>query len=92
MIGNPVIYEPTPEERAAEKSRLASWAKIEADAKRAREQAEKRAEQLLINLLSEQQRRDLKRHGAFFIQGRVHRYRVRRGRYGNVDVIAAMVG
>lgn len=51
------------------------------------EAAEKRAEQLLVENLSLKQREEYLRHKAFTVHGRIARYRIRRGRSGNVDVV-----
>ena len=86
-IREPIVQQPTREQIAARQEANRRYEQQAKEARRAREKAEKRAEQMLLTLLSEQQRRDLKRHNHFFVTGRVNRYRVRRGRYGNVDVI-----
>jgi hypothetical protein len=48
--------------------------------------ARKRAEELLITHLTDAQRSDLKRDGFFFVESQLgKRYRIRKGREGNVD-------
>lgn len=54
----------------------------------ARAAAEKRAEELLVENLSLKQRERYKRDGWFIVHGKGCRYRIRRGRIANVDVIA----
>lgn len=55
---------------------------------RKRDEAEARAEKLLLENLSLQQRLDYEKHRYFVVHGRNKtRYRIRRGRSGNVDVV-----
>lgn len=87
------------EEQRAERLRQAEanaarWkAEAEESAKRAeaerlrREAAEARAEALLLEHLSEEQRADYRKHRHFVVHGRRARYRIRYGRSGNVDVV-----
>lgn len=49
--------------------------------------AAQRADQLLISILNEVQRRHLRDHGFFFVRGREHLYRIRKGRVANVDLV-----
>lgn len=82
----------TPEQVAAEDAaraeRTARWNEQARIDTIAREKAEKRAEELLLTLLTEEQKRQFKAESAFIVHGRSGlRYRIRRGRSGNVDVI-----
>lgn len=77
----------TPEQEAeyarmCEANRLAAQQR-ETEAK----EADARARELLETVLSPEQRDQFKQHGHFVVRGRRHRYRVRRGRVGNIDVI-----
>jgi hypothetical protein len=50
--------------------------------------AEQRAEELLLRVLDQRQKEDFKKHGHFFVFGKNRtRYRIRKGRVGNVDVV-----
>lgn len=60
-----------------------------AEEQRLRVEAEKRAEELLLSVLSLEQALQYERERHFVVEGRRHRYRIRRGRSGNVDVIDA---
>lgn len=59
------------------------------EAKRERAAASARARELLFDNLTDQQRSDLKRDGFFFVPSKKagRKYRLRKGRAGNVDVI-----
>lgn len=70
----------TPEERAAEEARYQEQVAL-------RKAAEAKAEQLLVENLSLRQREEFLKHGHFIVHGRNARYRVRRGRSANIDVI-----
>lgn len=50
--------------------------------------AEKRAEELLLENLSLRQRNEYLKDQYFVVHGLKHRYRVRKGRTGNIDVVA----
>jgi hypothetical protein len=52
-----------------------------------REEANKRARQLLVENLSATQREQFERDGHFVVHGRQARYRVRQGRSANIDVV-----
>jgi hypothetical protein len=69
------------EERAREANARA------AEEAKKREAAEKRAEELLMSVLSEEQRQTFKKDGHFIVRRGDRRYRIRRGWSGNVDVI-----
>lgn len=74
--------------RNAMVERMGDWAQHDSEVKAARDKAEKRAEELLLTLLNEEQKRQFKSENAFVVHGRSGlRYRIRRGRVGNVDVI-----
>lgn len=87
------------EEQRAERlrqaeERAARWkAEAEESAKRAeeerqrREAAEARAEKLLLEHLSDEQRADYRKHRHFVVHGRRARYRIRYGRAANIDVV-----
>ena len=78
---------------AAQAERNAAWAKQREEAAAKRRAADKRAMDLLRECLTEQQRRDLKAHDYFFVDapsGR--RYRIDKGRAGNVKVIDKQTG
>jgi hypothetical protein len=77
----------TPEERAEEEARQARWREIAEQERKAKEAAEARAEKLLLENLSLKQRAEYEQHKHFVIERGDRRYRVRRGRTGNVDVI-----
>jgi hypothetical protein len=86
-----------PEPALTDAERAAAQARRDAVMRREREHqaelvaraeaAEKRAEQLLVENLSLKQREEYLRHKAFTVHGRIARYRIRRGRSGNVDVV-----
>lgn len=53
-----------------------------------RVEAEERAKKLLLENLSLRQRLEFEKHGHFVVEGKDgHRYRVRQGRSGNIDVV-----
>lgn len=52
-----------------------------------RKAAERRAEDLLLQLLDAKQRKDFKEKDYFVVHGRNRRYRLRRGRTANIDVV-----
>lgn len=72
--------------RLAEES-AARWKAKAEEEKKAREAAEARAEALLVENLSEEQRADYRKHRHFVVHGRRARYRIRYGRSGNIDVV-----
>lgn len=86
--GSSVISEEEVARRAAETiARRAQW-DIEAKAERAlREVAEEKARKLLVENLSLRQRLEFEKHGHFVVEGKQHRFRIRKGGVGNVDVV-----
>lgn len=87
-----VIYplSPTAAERAAieEPQYVREQAARAATERRIAAEAEKRAEELLLAILTEEQRRTYRAHRYVVVEGRSgRRYRVRRCRVGNVDVV-----
>lgn len=83
--------QPTPEtaeQRADREARYAA-AQRQAEEERARRiAAEKRAEELLVQNIALEERKRYREHGHIFVKGRSGcRYRIRKGRTGNVDVI-----
>lgn len=87
--GQPVrSFHETPEMVAERERRAAEARRVQAAAERERAVAEERATQLLVSVLSEEQRRDFAAYGHFFVDapsGR--RYRIDKGRSGNVKVV-----
>ena len=89
----------TPEQRArrdAEEARYraereqqnARWREEERARLRKKEEADERALQLLVSMLSDQQRSDLKNHKHFFVDAPSGRlYRIDYGTHGNVKVV-----
>lgn len=79
--------EPTPAELAAREAERQRMNEVQqrlcAEAKAAAE----KATALLLSLLDARQRERYTRDGWFIVHGKHHRYRIRRGRIGNVDVI-----
>lgn len=63
----------------------------EEQVRREKRRANRRALVLLLRTLVEEQRRDLKEHGHFYVRGGATgtRYRIRKGRSANIDVLEA---
>ena len=81
----------TQEERAQREAAAAEarrkWEAEIAEANRLREEAEIRAEKLLLENLTLRQKEDYVKTKSFVVDGSRYRYRIRHGRSGNVDVI-----
>jgi hypothetical protein len=92
--GQPVRpYVETPEQAAERGRREAERRRLDEAARLETVRADERALALLVGILSEEQRRDLAAHGYFFVDapsGR--RYRIDKGRSGNVKVIDRVTG
>jgi hypothetical protein len=83
MLGNVIYtsgYDETPEERRIRKVR-------EADREQKRKDAERRAEDLLITMLSDEQIIQYQKHGYFETDVKGKIYRIKKGRSGNVELI-----
>lgn len=81
--------EPTAEERAAAVARDVAARERHQAALELAKQAEARAEQLLVENLSLKQRVEYLEHKHFTVHGRGARFRIRKGRNGNIDVVNA---
>lgn len=84
----PAIHrEPTPEERAAREAERIRWEEQrkaeEAERARARENAKK----LLLSVLNEDQKKDWAASGHFYLHVGDRKYRIKRGRSGNVELV-----
>ena len=79
--------EQTDAERRAQTEHEAESARLYEEEKIKREAAEKRGEQLLLDNLSKKERIEYLEKQHVIVHGRTNRYRIRRGRTGNVDVI-----
>lgn len=66
---------------------LAQRLRIMEEARAQLEEAERTAKELLEACLNEPQRLELKRHGTITVRGLHHRFRIRKGRVANVDVV-----
>jgi hypothetical protein len=75
--------------RREEERQRAERERREAEEKRRREEqeAKERAEALLVRHLNEQQREDLRTKNHFFVEVRGEKYKISRGRSGNVQQI-----
>lgn len=75
----------TQEQIAARAQRDADWKRQQAADRAAREVVEKRAEAMLMSVLTPEQRAELLRDGHFHCRSKVgNRYRIKRGTHGNV--------
>lgn len=84
----------TPEMVAERRQREDNARRIHAEEEKKRILAEERATQLLVSVLSEEQKRDFAAHGYFFVDAPVsgRRYRIDKGRSGNIKVIDRVTG
>ena len=84
----------TPEMVAERERRAAEHRRLQEEETRKRALAEERATQLLVSMLSEEQKRDFAAHGHFFVDALVsgRRYRIDKGRSGNIKVIDRVTG
>ncbi len=88
VYGFPAVHrELTPEERAAreeeDRRRQAEYEVRNAEQKLANENAKK----LLLSVLNEEQKRDWAAHGHFYLHVEDRKYRIKRGRSGNVELV-----
>ena len=87
------LHPETPEQVTTRNQRYENERKIRAEEDQKRIRAEERATQLLVSVLSEEQCKDFAAHGYFFVDapsGR--RYRIDKGRSGNIKVIDRVTG
>lgn len=76
------------EARRARAEREAEYRRQREEERRKREEANERAMRLLREVLTDEQNRDLERHGHFFVKAASGRlYRIGEGRSGNVKVV-----
>lgn len=90
----PVIHmnphrEPSPEERAQAEARDRAWREQEAEKQRVAAEARARANRLLLSVLDDTQKRDWAAHGHFYLYKGDKKYRIRKGRSGNVELVDA---
>jgi hypothetical protein len=83
-----IAYEPPTPEQIAEQQRQADeWRRQAEERERERVVAAQRAEQLLRDNLSPAQLAEYEQHGHFHVRGESARYRIRKGRSANIDVL-----
>lgn len=92
-VGAPISPQVAAEAAAERARRDEAYRAQRAEEDRKRALADERARQLLVSVLSDQQKKDLANNGYFFVDapsGR--RYRIDKGRSGNVKVIDKVTG
>lgn len=78
----------TAAEFAAEAARTAAYEAQARELRAQRDAAERRAEQLLLQVLSLEQRQQFNQDQSFVVEGRRgYRYRIRKGRTANIDMV-----
>lgn len=79
----------TPEQIRAQEARQEALRLERVERERKRREAEARANELLLDCLTQEQKGDMERDGFFFVDSKRpgRRYRLRNGRVGNVDVL-----
>lgn len=79
---------PTPEQVARQRADAERWRKQTEEERQKREAAERRAQELLEANLVLEERERLRKDNHIFVNGRSGcRYRIRKGRTGNIDVV-----
>jgi hypothetical protein len=88
VYGFPAVHrELTPEERAA-RAAEEERRRLEYEAQQAeRKLANANAQKLLLSVLNEEQKRDWAAHGHFYLHVGDRKYRIKRGRSGNVELV-----
>lgn len=89
QVAPPHFYRPGAEQRAEDRARAARIAVAREEKARKQAEADARANELLMDNLTEQQKEDVVRDGFFFVPSKRpdRQYRIRKGRVGNVDVM-----
>lgn len=84
----PAVHrELTPEERAAREAERIRWEEQRKVEDAERERARENAKKLLLSILNEDQKKDWVAHGHFFLHVGDRKYRIKRGRSGNVELV-----
>lgn len=82
-----VRRQPSPEEVATRQEEERRWQAEQAIQEAERKAAKENAKKLLLSVLDDEQKKDWAKDGHFYLHVGAHKYRIKRGRAGNVELV-----